>query len=300
MKRLLRGIALVSAASGREMVSWSWMPLVSVHSSRWSSTTITWTRPTPELPALFLSKNHDVTTSILPDDEKTLPYIVSPVLQQCYKDMLEYNATYGHPNIPLPAGRPLVTLRRLYTQGKLVPSDVDLLNELQFVWHSLEDVYTENMDRFDDFLQRLILYADQHDGDLSPPKKYAADPELGAWVTGLRRLHAIDAVDPIHVVALEALGFLWTSPRQCGSQFMQQYREIQERLVSEGPDAVWRDAKGTAWVRAQQRKASELSGTRQHYMAQLLLGTTTTSSKTDGTESWLDWEPPTGLQSAIE
>ena len=294
MKRWLQGIALVSAASGGVMVSWAWVPRLPAHSSHRVTTSGRSIRPlADDVPTCFLSsKNHDVTTSILPDNETTLPNIVSPVLQQCYKDMLEYNATYGHPNIPLPAGRPLVTLRRLYAQGKLVPSDVDLLNDLQFIWHSLEDVYTENKDRFDDFLQRLILYADQHDGDLSPPKKYPADPELGAWVTGLRRLHVVHAVDPAHRATLDALGFQWKSPRQCGSQFMQQYREIQERLTrDESPDVVWRDAKVVAWVQAQQRKASELSGTRQHYMAQLLFGTS--SSSTNNTESWLTWEPPT-------
>ena len=229
------------------------------------------------------------------DQQTALPTIVSPVLQQCYNDMLDYNTTYGHPNIPLPAGRPLVTLRRLYSQNKLAASDIELLNDLKFTWNSLEDVYTENVDRFSDFLQRLLRYADAHNGDPSPPKKYPADPELGAWVTGLRRLHVVHAVDPAHRATLDALGFQWKSPRQCGSQFMQQYREIQERLTrDESPDVVWRDAKVVAWVQAQQRKASELSGTRQHYMAQLLFGTS--SSSTSNTESWLTWEPPaTGL-----
>ena len=245
----------------------------------------------------MLSQSKTDETPQQEDHQTALPTIVSPVLQQCYNDMLDYNTTYGHPNIPLPAGRPLVTLRRLYSQNKLAASDIELLNDLKFTWNSLEDVYTENVDRFDDFLQRLLRYADAHNGDPSPPKKYPPDPELGAWVTGIRRLRTVpDAVDPAHVRALDAMGFAWTSPRQqqCGSQFMVRYRDIQQRCFAcvddengNNQDAsleVWRDPAVVAWIRAQQRKATELSSTRQHYMAQLL--------PTDPGESWLEWEPP--------
>lgn len=189
-------------------------------------------------------------------------------------------------NIPLGSteGRQCVTLRRLRTQQKLVDSEIAVLDSLNFTWHSLEDVYQQQKEDFDDFLERLRLYAAQHEGDVSPPKKYPADPELGAWVTALRRLYPTGQVDPAHVAKLDRLGFSWTSPRQCGSTFMQQYRTIRERLLaatnqneessSDSAAAaaadVFKDPSVTAWIRAQQQQASSLSETRKHYMVQLL------------------------------
>ena len=197
--------------------------------------------------------------------------IKSPVLQQVYPLMLDYVDRYGHPNIPLKieGGRQCVVLRRLHTQQKLADSDVELLDSLHFTWHSLEDVYEANKERFDEFLNKLKAYAEENEGVLSPPKKYPADPELGAWVTGIRRLKMADAVDPSHVKALDKLGFLWVSPRSCGSKFMLQYRDIQKRLSKiEEADAVWSDPAIVKWVYAQQQ--ADLSGTRKHYMSQLL------------------------------
>ena len=202
--------------------------------------------------------------------------------------MLAYQQTYGHVNIPLPQGRPLVTLRRLRTQNKLANRDIELLDGMNFTWHSLEDVYAQNRDRFDEFVARLQNYAFENNGDVSPPKKYAADPELGAWVTGVRRLFTENQVDPEHVETLNQLNFQWISPRQCGSQFMLKYREIQERLAAAADDneqeEIWRDPTVTNWIRAVQQQHESLSTTRQHYLAQLL------------GEDWRTWTPPSHEQ----
>jgi Helicase associated domain len=222
----------------------------------------------------------------------TSPSIVSPVLEQVYPALLQHVKDYGHPNIPLGSseGRQCATLRRLRTQEKLVASDVALLDGLQFYWHSLEDVYQAQKDDFDDLLQRLQVYAAANDGDVSPPKKYAADPELGAWVTALRRLYPSE-VDASHIERLDAIGFQWTSPRQCGSKFMQMYRQIQERLVAlestttgevlpvEPNHPVWDDPAVIGWVQAQQEQVAQLSETRKHYLAQLVPG-----------PNWLEWK----------
>jgi Helicase associated domain len=200
--------------------------------------------------------------------------IQSPVLRAVYPAMLQNVERYGHPNLPLgtPGGRQCATLRRLRTQNKLCESDVALLDDLHFTWHTLEDVYEKQKEHFDDFVERLKEYAaNSPDGELSPPKKYPADPELGAWVTALRRLKMVNAVEEEHVRILDQLGFAWVSPRRkCGSQFMIQFRALQERLAQSQTDnkAVFRDPTIPAWIQAQQN--AELSETRQHYMVQLL------------------------------
>lgn len=224
--------------------------------------------------------------------------IDSPVLQNVFPALLQHCRIYGHPNIPLgsTAGRHCETLRRLQIQQKLSTRDVALLQEqVGFRFYSLEQVYeTAN---FEELLERLEAYAAKHDNDWSPPKKYAPDPELGAWVTGVRRVGR-EKVDPMHAIALETRSggrFQWTSPRQCGSQFMIQYRALQERL-SETKDknkAVWNDPTVRQWVRAQQEAAKRgtLSETRKHYMAQLL------HSSQDN--DWIEQERPWESASSI-
>jgi hypothetical protein len=213
--------------------------------------------------------------------------IMSPVLRLVYPDMLLYIEQYGHPNIPLDceAGRQCATLRRLRDQDKLVESDLALLDSMKFMWHSLEDVYTKQKEYFGDFIQRLQKYQIENDGDISPPKKYKNDPELGAWVTAVRRLYTVNEVDDAHVSILNELDFQWNSPRKCGSKFMQQYRTIQERmeLISSlsssssdnGVDEQQRKRQKIlnepdikAWIQAQQM--ANLSETRKHYMSQLV------------------------------
>ena len=161
--------------------------------------------------------------------------IDSPVLQNVFPHMLRHVQQYGHPNIPLgtTAGRQCEILRRLHIQQKLSETDVALLEQIQFRFYSLEQVYqTAN---FEELLDRLEAYAvGSNNNDWSPPKKYAPDPELGAWVTGIRRMRRANNVDPVHVAALEERSngqFEWQSPRKCGSQFMKQYRALQERLL---------------------------------------------------------------------
>ena len=201
--------------------------------------------------------------------------IVSPVLKNVYPDLLLHIEKYQHPNIPLgnAAGRHCLTLRRLHSQQKLCESDIALLDTLHFTWHSLEDVYELQKDDFDAFLGRLLEYG----GDFSPPKKYAADPELGAWVTALRRLKKQGRVDSTHIQQLEEAtnhSFSWISPRVCQSEFMKSYRaykEQQDRLAS--PDFA-------AFVRAQQAQYETLSQTRRSYMAELC-----------GGEDWREWTP---------
>jgi hypothetical protein len=197
----------------------------------------------------------------------------SPVLRQVYPVMLQHVQDYGHPNIPLgiPAGRQCETLRRLHTQQKLSANDVMLLDSIEFRWHSLEDV--ANTADFQELFARLVQYSVDNGGEVSPPKKYPADPELGAWVTGLRRV-GVDDMDAERVRALEEIGFLWSSPRQCGSAFMMQYRDILERLnvasadSASAADSVLSDPEVQQWIQAQREavKRGTLSETRQHYM----------------------------------
>jgi hypothetical protein len=157
----------------------------------------------------------------------------------------------------------------LQIQNKLTADEVELLTDLGFRWHNLEDFY--KVAEFDDIFDRLLRYRDANEGDVSPPKKYAADAELGAWVTGLRRTGR-EAVDSDHRERLDSIGFQWVSHRQCGSSFMKQYRAILQQLETTDPTVVWADESNRKWLRAQQAaaKRKDLSETRLHFMEQIL------------------------------
>jgi Helicase associated domain len=201
------------------------------------------------------------------------PEITTPALAKLYPAMVENIEKSGNPNIPLgnPEGRQCNILRNMQIQGKLTPEEVTLLKEMGFIFHALEDVYHQ-LD-FEEMIPRLLVAKQEH-GSLDIPKKYAPDPELGAYVTGIRRLGK-DRVDPNHRQRLDEFGFVWVSSRKCGGKFMNQYREIQQRLQDGASrDEVFDDPEVIKFVRAQKEayKREVLSETRFEYMSRLLGG----------------------------
>jgi hypothetical protein len=230
--------------------------------------------------ALFFGDENNVnnessstTTSISTSSSIVPSFIESPVLQELYSDMIQWSDRYGHPNIPLknPGGKLCLTVRRMHIQNKLLPTEVEWLSSIGFIFHSLEEVY--KYAAFDEMLSRLVAYELSHpDSDFQVPKKCPEDPELGAWVTGLRRLGP-DGVNPHHERQLNDIGFKWISSKQCGSKFMLKYRELVEQVEVDGLDAVLDHPETVPWITAQQEalKRGKLSQTRVHYMG-LLFG----------------------------
>lgn len=207
-------------------------------------------------------------TSSLPSE------ITTKALAQIYPAMVQHKAEYGNPNIPLGSaeGRQCNIIRNMHIQGKLSEPEVELLKEIGFIFLALEDVY-ERVD-FDELLARLVAIKASNDGDADIPKKYAPDPELGAWVTGIRRLGP-EGVSCDHCQRLEEIGFVWVSPRKCGSKFMAQYRDIVQRL-DDGEDnaTILEEEQVKKFVRAQKEayKRKTLSETRIEYMTRVAGG----------------------------
>ena len=148
------------------------------------------------------------------------------------------------------------------------------MTELGFRFHSFEDVYYEC--DFDEMLGKLAYYHREF-GTFQIPKKYDPDPELGAWVTLLRRFHRTDDLPTDQVNKLDAIGFEWISTRKCGSSFMSKYREAYSYLfqvVEAGGNVrelLYEDNNIIKWIDAQ-RLAYEngnLSDARIEYMNEL-------------------------------
>lgn len=202
--------------------------------------------------------------------------IVSPVLAQLYPALVLHKAKYGNPNIPLGSieGKKCATLRRLHFNNKLSAEEEACLTELGFRFRSFEDVYYEN--DFDEMLEKLRAYHAEF-RTYQIPKKYEPDPELGAWVTMLRRLHATREVPRARIRTLDAVGFEWQSTRKCGSAFMAAYRDTLSRLTGlaasggDVRDFLRTNPETVRWIKAQRRANDngKLPASRVQYMHDL-------------------------------
>lgn len=195
----------------------------------------------------------------------------SPVLKHVYPQLLAWKGKYGHPNIPLKneGGNACQIIRRLHAQKKLISEEVEWLDSIGFKFHSFEDIY--RFADFDEMLDRLLLYEEAHpNNNFQVPKKCPEDPELGAWVTGIRRL-CKDGIKPDHERRLCEINFAWESTRSCGSKFMIQYRDYLQQVEELGIETVLKDPTTILWIQAQQQalKRGTLSQTRVIYMGTL-------------------------------
>lgn len=206
------------------------------------------------------------------------PFVASPVLVQVYPALIAHRDKYGNVNIPLGSvdGKRCKTLRRLHFQNKLTEEEAAHLTDLGFRFHSFEDVYYEC--DFDEMLQKLLDYQQEFQ-TFQIPKKYEPDPELGAWVTMLRRLKQKDDLPEEQVSKLDAVEFEWISTRKCGSSFMKKYREVLDKLTEvadAGGDAavaelLSSDAEIKKWIDSQRQVHAngKLSESRVQYMDDL-------------------------------
>eukprot|EP00560_Eucampia_antarctica_P007314 CAMPEP_0197828652 /NCGR_PEP_ID=MMETSP1437-20131217/5185_1 /TAXON_ID=49252 ORGANISM="Eucampia antarctica, Strain CCMP1452" /NCGR_SAMPLE_ID=MMETSP1437 /ASSEMBLY_ACC=CAM_ASM_001096 /LENGTH=211 /DNA_ID=CAMNT_0043429943 /DNA_START=379 /DNA_END=1014 /DNA_ORIENTATION=+ len=195
---------------------------------------------------------------------------------------------FGNPNIPMGNidGKRCQTLRRLAFQKKLSEEEIELLTEMKFRFNTLEEVYEEA--DFDDCLRRLVEYEQEFQTNYQIPKKYNSDPELGAWVTMIRRIGR-DNIVPTHREKLDAINFAWISTRKCGSVFMKNYQSVRGRLLSfceiregedeksatvvdqQGLDSVLSDPEVKKWINAQREAAAKgnINAHRCEYLDEL-------------------------------
>ena len=150
------------------------------------------------------------------------------------------------------------------------PDEVNLLTDLGFRFNSFEDVYTEC--DFDEMLEKLKRYHAEYK-TYQIPKKYQIDPELGAWVTMLRRLYRTNDLPEDEVKKMDDIDFEWISTRKCGSAFMSGYREVLEKLngAADVEKLVKEDVEMRKWFHAQKcaYENGKLSESRAQYLNDL-------------------------------
>jgi hypothetical protein len=232
----------------------------------------------------FELKNHKHTNELFAGGVPE--FITSPVLQQVYPSLIKHIKQYGNPNIPLGSidGRNCKTIRRLAFEKKLTEQEMELLKEMNFRFNNFEDVYEEA--DFNDCFERLLKYEEQNKNRFQIPKKYPQDPELGAWVTMIRRLGR-DNIEVERRIKLDEIGFVWVSSRKCGSSFMKNYRPIKEKLEAcarmnqesgkwevvnkEGIQTIMQEEQTRKWLKAQSdaAKVGNLAQARCDFLDQL-------------------------------
>lgn len=167
-------------------------------------------------------------------------------------ELAAFKDRFGHADVPLgsatqskeiPAGlgKWVYAQRRRKADGQLKPEEEAALTSLAFRW-KLEP---EELD-VEEMVDRLLNYKASN-GDMLVPKKYEADPLLGAWVAMVRRQAdpLLNGGEPTLPAdwrkRLDDIGFSWEPARRCGSGFMTGFRIWSEAKMAgrPTPDENW-------------------------------------------------------------
>ena len=128
-----------------------------------------------------------------------------------YEQLSEYHRSHGDCRVPIVyAAAPGLSLwiyaqRSRRHKGRLAPGQVARLDALGFPW-ALSSLSRDKR------LQQLKDYQAKH-GNCRVPRVYAAAPGLGNWIYAQRYRRCKGKLTPEQVAQLDALGFIWVSPR---------------------------------------------------------------------------------------
>jgi len=151
------------------------------------------------------------------------------VWQDRVSELQGYAAMWGNADPPANTGlgKWCILQRRMHAANRLSKSGVEDLERLNFSWvaPSSLDSPDDSIEFWSDMCSRFAAYREEH-GDGQVPKKFQPDPTLGGWVAAVRRRREMLGLS--RVSQLDSLGFEWKSTRQCGSAFMQSFRQLRE------------------------------------------------------------------------
>eukprot|EP00930_Biecheleria_cincta_P004420 TRINITY_DN105332_c0_g1_i1.p1 TRINITY_DN105332_c0_g1~~TRINITY_DN105332_c0_g1_i1.p1 ORF type:complete len:284 (+),score=54.43 TRINITY_DN105332_c0_g1_i1:38-853(+) len=168
----------------------------------------------------------------------------------------------GSKLVPVGLGKWVYAQRKRKADEQIKADEEAALVSLGFRWK----LDPEELD-VDEMLDRLAAYKVAN-GDTLVPKKYEADPLLGAWVAAMRRKAdpllngGQSALPPELRQQLDQAGFSWEPARRCGSSFMTGFRTWSEAKVAGKPvpDDKWCELQREA------RRQGKLSEQRISYL----------------------------------
>jgi len=199
--------------------------------------------------------------------------VLKSVFSKRFLELAAFKDRFGHCDVPLGSasqskeipmglGKWVYAQRKRKADGQLKPEEEAALTSLSFRW-KLEP---EELDAAE-MIDRLLKYKASN-GDMLVPKKYEADPLLGAWVAMVRRqadplLNGGASVIPADTrKQLDDIGFSWEPARRCGSGFMTGFRVWSEAKMAglPTPDESW------CQQQRQARSQGKLSDQRISYL----------------------------------
>lgn len=130
---------------------------------------------------------------------------------QYYGKLLAFKERFGHCNVPqwgwpedpsLP--RWASTQRQRRRNGLLLPSRIERLNNIGFVWERHENSWEQGFTEMEKYGRRF--------GHFSVPMDWAEAPFLRKWINGQREAKRKQTLDPLRQARMDAIGFVWNPP----------------------------------------------------------------------------------------
>jgi superfamily II DNA or RNA helicase len=187
-----------------------------------------------------------------------------------FGELLSYKGRYGHcgvakrwPNNPQ-LGQWVLAQRQRHKQGTLSKERIQLLDEIGFVWDSLDAVWNER------FTELKAFKATE--GHCNVPQRWSKNPQLGKWVRTQRGCRQEGILSEERIQRLDQIGFVWDS---LDALWEQRFSELEAFKATEGHCNVPRDWSDnpqlSTWVNNQRRyrKQNKLTEERIQRLAQI-------------------------------
>jgi len=133
-----------------------------------------------------------------------------------YEELKKYKEAYGHCNIvytrggATPLSKWVKTQRKYYSENKLSPQRIELLNKIELSWKR------KNRGTWEDMFERFLSYKDEH-GHIEAAKIFMDDKKLAHWISIQKTLRRKRELNETRTIKLNNIGFDWgvsKSPRK--------------------------------------------------------------------------------------
>jgi hypothetical protein len=185
-----------------------------------------------------------------------------------YEKLVEFKRKNGHSIVPVnykqdkDLGQWARAQRQKHAKHGMLPDRKDLLDELGFVWRSVDGSYLES--RWNQHCQKLIEFKETN-GHCMVPARYEQEPSLGRWVARQRCFHNNNTIRPDRKELLDQIGFAWKGEdarwtNNVDKIWFQQYEKMIEFKRTNGHCTVphWyeykKDKSLGQWVKDQRAK----------------------------------------------
>jgi superfamily II DNA or RNA helicase len=165
-----------------------------------------------------------------------------------FEELKAFQVTHGHwrwPNNPQ-LGQWVLAQRQRHKQGTLSKERIRFLDEIGFVWDSLDAVWNER------FTELKAFKATE--GHCNVPQRWSKNPQLGKWVRTQRGCRQEGILSEERIQRLDQIGFVWDS---LDALWEQRFSELEAFKATEGHCNVPRDWSDnpqlSTWVNNQRR-----------------------------------------------